>query len=399
LKKNIIILIFVFSIILLIHTSNPINAEHVIFHSKPPTTNEQYLEEINSYTISERITISTDKSEYFENEIIRVTGTSDINSMSRIFFWLITSDNVAKTTLIPVSNGTFSTKIYTSNLDLGLYTIGATDGNETAKTTFTYSSYPLTIQTNKQQYNEIETIQISGNIVNIPDGNNVSISTYDEYYNIMSPETLVSITNGVFSHSITTDGDQWRNYTSGKITIVVNHQNYTAETEFYYSDYPSDLSIYTLSDTDEKMQSDIDSMYATFSDAINSLQIQLNSMILNIFSNTERIISLEEEIEEHLYCGEPQSHYFVIHGTNATDILMGTDHDDLIFGDDGNDFIDGMDGNDCIFGEGGDDVLHGQDGDDTLDGGSGTDELYGDDGNDICIDGESLSSCETIINS
>jgi hypothetical protein len=92
-----------------------------------------------------------------------------------------------------------------------------------------------------------------------------------------------------------------------------------------------------------------------------------------------------------------------IAGTNAGETIVGTDEDDVINalgGNDtvlagaGNDTVCGGRGSDDLSGDAGDDWLLGEEGGDDLDGGPGVDRLNGGTSNDMCVDGETLLSCE-----
>ncbi len=91
-------------------------------------------------------------------------------------------------------------------------------------------------------------------------------------------------------------------------------------------------------------------------------------------------------------------------GTNAAETITGTDGDDVInalggndevFAGAGNDIVCGGKGSDDLAGGEGDDWILGEQGGDVLDGGAGIDRLEGGAMNDMCIDGETLLSCET----
>ena len=93
---------------------------------------------------------------------------------------------------------------------------------------------------------------------------------------------------------------------------------------------------------------------------------------------------------EELFCGQPESYYNVINGTESSDYLVGTNSPDLIFGNGGNDMINTRGDNNCIYaGDGNDSVLAINNGN-TVYGGTGDDFIqlkgtgiaYGEDGND-----------------
>ena len=82
------------------------------------------------------------------------------------------------------------------------------------------------------------------------------------------------------------------------------------------------------------------------------------------------------------YCGQLQSAYNILNGTDSSEILTGTDGNDLILGNGGNDEIHGLGGNDCIYGGGGNDIMYGDLGNDTMHGDDGMDTIIGDEGFD-----------------
>ncbi len=91
-----------------------------------------------------------------------------------------------------------------------------------------------------------------------------------------------------------------------------------------------------------------------------------------------------------IFCGQPESFYNVINGTNSADYLVGTNSPDLIFGNGGNDMINSRGDNNCIYaGNGNDFVLANKDGN-IVYGGAGNDSIllkgtgiaYGEDGDD-----------------
>ncbi len=95
-------------------------------------------------------------------------------------------------------------------------------------------------------------------------------------------------------------------------------------------------------------------------------------------------------LQQILYCGQPESYYNVIDGTESSDYLVGTSSPDLIFGNGGNDMIYALGENNCIYaGSGNDFVLANKDGN-TVYGGAGDDSImlkgtgiaYGEDGDD-----------------
>jgi len=144
----------------------------------------------------------------------------------------------------------------------------------------------------------------------------------------------------------------------------------------------------------------IDVIGATMPDSnmhiITNMTVPITSLTITVVYDSISYISLFADIYntslEENYCGELESFYNVIYGTESSDYIKGTSNADLIFGYGGNDFIRGMVGDDCIYGgdgndfiqgDKGDDTIYGGDGDDTVRTGSGNDIVYGEDGNDI----------------
>lgn len=93
---------------------------------------------------------------------------------------------------------------------------------------------------------------------------------------------------------------------------------------------------------------------------------------------------------EELFCGELESYYNVIDGTESSDYLLGTNSPDLIFGNGGNDLIYSTGEDNCIYaGDGNDFVIAQKDGN-VVYGGAGDDSIllkgtgiaYAEDGDD-----------------
>jgi len=157
---------------------------------------------------------------------------------------------------------------------------------------------PLTIQTDKPYYNEIETMSIIGTLnFEVDPLDNASITLYDENDNVFIPATNVTILNGEsFSHSIITDTVEWGNYT-GDIKIVAQIQEYTGETIIQYSLYPATLSMESLYDMIHGNTEMINSMYAENSD-INEQNAEHDIQVeSSIESLDENIISLEGDFD------------------------------------------------------------------------------------------------------
>ena len=82
-------------------------------------------------------------------------------------------------------------------------------------------------------------------------------------------------------------------------------------------------------------------------------------------------------------------------GGEGSDRMNGGDDEDVLLGNAGNDDLRGDKGNDALCGSTGDDDLRGGQEDDRMDGGADTDDLDGDQDTDQCVNGESLSDCES----
>jgi len=100
------------------------------------------------------------------------------------------------------------------------------------------------------------------------------------------------------------------------------------------------------------------------------------------------------------YCGELESYYNIIHGTNSSDYIFGTVNPDLIFGYEGNDIIVTKTTNNCIYAGDGNDFVYTIRDNNTVYGGSGDDSIfirtdssaYGEDGNDMILLSGNLTS-------
>ena len=77
---------------------------------------------------------------------------------------------------------------------------------------------------------------------------------------------------------------------------------------------------------------------------------------------------------------------------DGNDVIRGVES---VSGSEFNDRLAGTNGSNSLYGEGGNDALFGRGGNDFLNGGSGTDSLDGGAGSDYCLDGETLSGCES----
>jgi len=251
-----------------------------------------------------------------------------------------------------------------------------------------YDSPTVVVNRDKWQYNQIDTISITGKMhkFDIPDNSTVSVwmhltSDYPwEEPTMMMEYVDVPIIENTFSYDFITDGDQWRNHTSTNIMIKAEYQNQLGARSFTYSDYPAGISLYSLHD-----------MYYTMMEIIDY--------------HNARIAELEIDEEFNLYCGEPENHYNDIHMENGGDVRNGTAGPDLIFGGNGPDIIYGLGGDDCIFGGNGADTIYGGTGDDEIHGGHGNDFIDGGEGNDIaeghkgkdtCINSEITIDCEIV---
>lgn len=93
----------------------------------------------------------------------------------------------------------------------------------------------------------------------------------------------------------------------------------------------------------------------------------------------------------------------VLKGEAGDDALDGGTEDDMLVGGTGMDALDGGPGDDkltgnedrdTLLGDSGNDILNGGDGDDTLDGEADVDDLTGGAGVDLCLNSESLATCE-----
>jgi len=106
------------------------------------------------------------------------------------------------------------------------------------------------------------------------------------------------------------------------------------------------------------------------------------------------------EYHTALFCGEFESFYSVINGTNSSDYIFGTNGiPNLIFGNGGNDIIKSQGINNCIYGGPGNDFILAAKEGNTVYGGPGDDYIkiraysaaFGEDGNDIILIGNPIA--------
>ncbi|MDD5623404.1 MAG: hypothetical protein PHI23_01695, partial [Candidatus Peribacteraceae bacterium] len=88
-----------------------------------------------------------------------------------------------------------------------------------------------------------------------------------------------------------------------------------------------------------------------------------------------------------------------IYGGDGDDNIDGGGEDDTIRGQAGADTIKGSKGDDIICGNTEGDNIHGDDGNDKIDAGPDTDTVDGGKGKDLCLNGETVSKCETLTGS
>jgi len=226
-----------------------------------------------------------DKSEYFVEETIIVSGeVAELAEYSQSVTMVVVSPNgniAAIIQVVPSEDKTFNFEFYIpEGSEVGTYEIRFQYGDARIETTFELLSGELPISkiqifTDKSSYNELETISITGDLINIDTRyiDRVKITMHDEDTNIMMPEYSGSITDNTFSHSITTDDEVWNNYL-GDVTIEATFQDYHDSIIISYSPYPLNLSDEYLHDL--------------LKDHDNELTIQ-----------KEMILSLQEEFAAH----------------------------------------------------------------------------------------------------
>ena len=171
-----VLILFTFSILT---TTVFIQVEAQLTSYNPTTisyTDEQLLEIINGLPISTTTIISTDKSEYYEEELIILNGIYDKDSRKSITsnLWIITASDrftdmgLTDMGLLTNYDGTFNKEIsYKSINEIGLHTIGIIFDGEIARTTFEVIPFPITIQTDKQDYYIDDLITVNGTITEI----------------------------------------------------------------------------------------------------------------------------------------------------------------------------------------------------------------------------------------
>lgn len=187
---------------------------------------------------------------------------------------------------------------------VGTYTVTVNYGEESGETTFELLPPHIQLYTNKQSYNEIETIQITGNTT-LPTTNTdrIAITLYDNHDNILIPESLIPLTNNIFSHSITTDTIQWDNYVDN-VKISAQLQGHIVNATIHYSSYPANLSLESIYDMADNNGIMINGMYehaellADTNTQRDVLIASLNTSILSLISQLDDMKKILETLTD-----------------------------------------------------------------------------------------------------
>jgi len=211
------------------------------------------------------ISVTTDKSEYMVGELIVISGNvNPVIGKIPVRIQIIHEATYVHLAQIEVAqDGTFSESVIAEGplwKNGGEYIVRASYQDQIVETTFMYNPdsppipNPIILTTDKQSYNEIETIQITGEIneLELSPTDQIAIILHDKDNNILINESLISITNNTFSHEIITsdtitDDNVWIDYL-GDVKITAQLQNYTADTTIHYSYYPKEISLEYLHD-------------------------------------------------------------------------------------------------------------------------------------------------------
>jgi len=244
-------------VILKVNNGDYITAEYRDFTLPDPYSPRDRLD-IQTYVIisdEPKITIQTDKSSYHQYETILITGDFEPLLESHNLNLTIRApngQNIQPKNFIIYEDKKFSAELITGGVLIennGIYTVKVQYANNKAITTFELLPLPVQIFTDKSSYNQIETIQITGEIneIEISPLDNIAITLHDIDDNILIPELLIPITNNAFSHDIITDDIIWNDY-YGDVKITAQLQNYTTQTTIHYSYYPAEISLEYLHD-------------------------------------------------------------------------------------------------------------------------------------------------------
>lgn len=246
------------------------------------------------------ITVITDKTDYLESDPIIIRGSvSEIVNSNHIQIDIVyDSIEVYRRSLQLSNDGDFGITVITDGVtweSFGEYVIKVSYALQTTTTTFNIIPPPLQIFTDKPSYNEIETIQITGQIndIDVSPIDLIRLNLYDQNDNILIPESLIPIINDTFSHEIITDDIVWNDH-YGDVKITAELQNYTAQTTVQYSYYPAEISLEYLHDLISNHAVIINNA-SSHIDIIKEQGIQHNTLIITLL---ESIIHLQLQIDE-----------------------------------------------------------------------------------------------------
>jgi len=244
------------------------------------------------------IQLFTDKPSYNQGETILISGEVSNHEEGGILSFLIISPDenilaVFQSTINPDKTFSYIFEINEFMVNVGTYVIEVYYENDVATTTFELLPPYIKIFTDKQSYNKIDTIHITGETT-IPtdETDEVLITIYDYDNNIISKQSHIPIIDNKFSHNIVTDDVIWNNYI-GDITIEVELLEYTDSTTVSYSYYPilSLESIYDMAGTNDIR---INNLYNT----IETLELENIQKGTEIISLSDTVISLQTQLTE-----------------------------------------------------------------------------------------------------
>jgi len=243
--------------------------------------------------------VITDKSEYFKNEVIVISGeVTEIIEEYAISYRIISpSEKIMEIGQFEVNpDKTFSIQFTIGGelvKDFGTYVIKlqyGNDKNNSAETTFELLPNNIEIQSDKPEYYVDNIISINGTMTDIDILSDTTIR-YDVYY---SNETLLETgdggilyEDGIFNFTINTSDNELWDDKSDYMEVIVTIQNYTASTFFNYYNTPN-------------MANEI--LYDMIMDANDIIYIQnnmlstQNDMILSLQENITILTNLVEEL-------------------------------------------------------------------------------------------------------
>lgn len=193
--------------------------------------------------------VETDKSEYYFNELIIISGEVEeppnFNSNITIIGLNPNESIVTINQITPNEDKTFNIEIYISEIyDYGTYTVTANYLNDSTETTFEIiEGWFVNVQTDQSQYSYGDTVYIDGAIPQLGNSTDVTISVINPNGDTAYTD-IINIEDLTFEMNFDVEGALYNEI--GTYTITAEYEEYTASTTF--ETISSNLTIQTDQD-------------------------------------------------------------------------------------------------------------------------------------------------------